>query len=119
MRQRACPLDGPAPWLESAATHGPPPTPPTPITQHRHHHHLPPKYACTHTPPLTLQGICHLDVKSANLLLATDGSTKLADMGFACALNSCDAPVGTFAWCAARWAGPRPRHASPWCSCRG
>ncbi|KAL4452680.1 hypothetical protein ABPG75_008342 [Micractinium tetrahymenae] len=46
------------------------------------------------------QGICHLDVKSANLLLAADGSTKLADMGFACALNSSDAPVGTFAWAA-------------------
>lgn len=46
------------------------------------------------------QGICHLDVKSANLLLAADGSAKLADMGFACALHSTNAPVGTFAWAA-------------------
>lgn len=68
-------------------------------------HQPSPRFPRNQRPPplptrIPLQGICHLDVKSANLLLAADGSAKLADMGFACALHSTNAPVGTFAWCA-------------------
>ena len=51
------------------------------------------------------RGILHLDLKSANILLASDGSAKLADVGLAKIVKADGAlstvgNVGTFAWAA-------------------
>ena len=47
--------------------------------------------------------VMHLDLKSANILLARDGTAKIADVGLAKILtrdNTCVSTEGTFDWAA-------------------
>jgi len=55
--------------------------------------------------------VMHLDLKSANILLARDGTAKIADVGLAKILtrdNTCVSTEGTF-----DWAAPEARAAPP------
>ncbi len=55
--------------------------------------------------------VMHLDLKSANILLARDGTAKIADVGLAKILtrdNTCVSTEGTF-----DWAAPEVRAALP------